>query len=190
MMTIVWWSLIALCMFFGFLGCFINKIPSPLAVVIAVLIAKFGVGIKLNWEQIVLVIVMAILCGVVSKLITKFAKNNFYEYSKRASRGTKIGFVIGLCILPSVDASSLTGVMILWLVIDLIVLPVVFAFLLELTTRKGILATLKSAFSAMVVYIADTLTKIVLLAYAIHIIISSLGWFNRWVLKGILPFYI
>ena len=38
MLTILWWALVALCLCFGFLGCFINKVPGPIAVVIATLL--------------------------------------------------------------------------------------------------------------------------------------------------------
>ena len=95
MSTILWWVLIALFLSFGFLGCFISKVPGPIAVVLATLVAKLGLDIDFEWYVVGIVAALAIASMVASKVLVKLVKK-LHEYSKRATWGTIIGSIIGL----------------------------------------------------------------------------------------------
>lgn len=100
MLTILWWVLIALCLCFGFLGCFINKVPGPIAVVIATLLAILCLKIPIEWSTFGIITALAIASMIISKLLVKLVKK-LQEYSKRATWGTTIGSIIGLLLVWS-----------------------------------------------------------------------------------------
>ena len=112
MSTILWWVLIALFLSFGFLGCFISKVPGPIAVVLATLVAKLGLDINFEWYVVGIVAALAIASMVASKVLVKLVKK-LHEYSKRATWGTIIGSIIGLCILVGVKGIDSTALVIL-----------------------------------------------------------------------------
>lgn len=170
-MTIVWWILVALCLVFGFLGCFINKVPGPIAVVIALLIAMLGLEIEISWGTFAIVAAMAVVSMIASKLLVKLVKK-MHEYSKRGTWGTTIGSIIGLCVLSATANSDSTALMILMFVVGLVIIPFVLAFLLELTNKNGAPEALKSAGSATCAYLADTMLKLVVFGYAIYTIFN------------------
>lgn len=66
--------IVLLCL--GFLSCFINKIPGPLFVVIAVLTAQLGMDTAPGWGAVAIVTVIAIAAFVLSKYMTRIAKKN------------------------------------------------------------------------------------------------------------------
>jgi uncharacterized protein YqgC (DUF456 family) len=84
MLTILWWVLIALCLCFGFLGCFINKVPGPIAVVIATLLAILCLKIPIEWSTFGIITALAIASMIISKLLVKLVKK-LQDHSKRAS---------------------------------------------------------------------------------------------------------
>lgn len=167
--TILVWVLVALCLSFGFLGCFINKVPGPIAVLIAMLIAMFGLDLDLGWDKVAIVAALAVASMVLSKILVSAVKK-MHEFSKRGSRGTTIGSLLGLAGLMGASGTDSTAVIILLFVICLVGLPFVFSFLLELTNKKGGQEALKCASSATCAYLADTLLKLVVFVYAIYAI--------------------
>lgn len=167
--TILVWVLVAICLCFGFLGCFVNKVPGPIAVLLAMLIAMFGLDIDLGWDKVAIVAALTVASIVLSKILVKAAKK-MYEFSKRGSWGTTIGSLLGLGGLMGASGSDSTAVLILLFVICLVGLPFVFAFLFELTNKKGVQVAVKSASSATCAYLADTLLKLVVFVYAIYAI--------------------
>ena len=172
MLTILWWVLIALLLSCGFIGCFINKVPGPIAVVIALLVAMLGLDINIGWGTFAIVAALAVASMVASKVLVKLVKK-MQEYSKRASWGTTIGSVIGLGILAGSGSVESVGVIILIGIVALVLLPFVLAFLLELTNRNGAAAALKCAASATCAYLADTCLKLVVFIYAIYAIFMA-----------------
>lgn len=174
MMTLLWWILIILCLCFGILGCFINKIPGPIAVLLAVLIAKVGVGIDFSWGTVAIVAALAILSIVLSKVLVK-GSHKIKEFSKKAGWGTTVGSLLGLFILAGAGASkNESGAMILLIfVLGLVVMPFIFAFLFELSEKKGVPETLKCALSATSVYLFDTFLKLVVFGYAVYAMFAS-----------------
>lgn len=169
MMTILWWVLVGLLLCFGFLGCFINKVPGPLAVVLATLLAILCLDIPIEWGTFAIIAVLAVASMVASKFLVKLAKK-LQEYSKRATWGTTIGSITGLLLVwGSVYADS-TALLITMLIIGFIVLPFVLAFLLELTNKQGAAMALKCATSATCAYLSDTLLKLAVFIYAIYVI--------------------
>ena len=166
MMTIVWWALLALLLGLGFLGCFINKIPGPLFVVGAMLIAILALEIDLEWGLFGLVTGLAIASIIISKVLVKLVKK-LQEFSKRASWGTTIGSIIGLLAIAGSSQSS--GATIVFVaILGFIVIPFTLAFLLELTNKNGAVAALKCATSATCAYLADSFLKLVVFILAVY----------------------
>ncbi len=169
MLTILWWALVALCLCLGFLGCFINKVPGPIAVVIATLLAILCLDIPIEWSTFGIITALAIASMIVSKLLVKLVKK-LQEYSKRATWGTTIGSIIGLLLVYSATSSDSKALLITMLIVGFVVLPFVLAFLLELTNKQGALMALKCATSATCAYLSDTLLKLAVFVYAIYVI--------------------
>lgn len=169
MLTILWWALVALCLCLGFLGCFINKVPGPIGVIIATLLAILCLDIPIEWSTFGIITALAIASMIVSKLLVKLVKK-LQEYSKRATWGTTIGSIIGLLLVYSATSSDSKALLITMLIVGFVVLPFVLAFLLELTNKQGALMALKCATSATCAYLSDTLLKLAVFVYAIYVI--------------------
>ena len=169
MLQILWWVLVALCLCFGFLGCFINKVPGPVAVVIATLLAILCLDIPISWGTFAIITALAIASMIVSKLLVKMVKK-LQEYSKRATWGTTIGSIIGLLLVWGSSSSDSTALFVTMLIVGFIVLPFTLAFLLELTNKQGAPMALKCAASATCAYLSDTLLKLAVFVYAVYVI--------------------
>lgn len=168
MMEIFWWCVIALLLCFGFLGCFINKVPGPFAVLLATVLAKVGLDIDaVTWGTVGIVAALVVLSIVASKVLVKMLKS-MQEYSKKATVGTTIGSIIGLLLLVGTSGMDNTVAIIAILVVGLLVLPFVLAFLLELTNKQGAAMAAKCAGSATAVYVADTFLKVLVFGYAVY----------------------
>lgn len=162
------WALVVVLLGLGFYGCFVNKVPGPVFVVIATAVAKFGTKMDLGWDSVAIVTVLAIVSMILSKQLVKKVKQ-FHSFSKRGARGTTLGSIIGLLVVASLSskASSL-GILIVSALIGLVVLPFVFAFLFELTLKAGMEETKKCAFAATGAYLADTCLKLVVFVFAVR----------------------
>ena len=169
MLTILWWVLIGLCLVFGFLGCFINKVPGPIAVVIATLIAILALDIPIEWSTFGIIAGLAVASMIVSKLLVKLVKK-LQEYSKRATWGTTIGSLVGLLLVWGSASADSNALLVTMLIVGFVVLPFVLAFLLELTNKQGAAMALKCATSATCAYLSDTLLKLAVFVYAIYVI--------------------
>lgn len=169
MLTILWWVLVGLCLVFGFLGCFINKVPGPIAVVIATLIAILALDIPIEWSTFGIIAGLAVASMIVSKLLVKLVKK-LQEYSKRATWGTTIGSLVGLLLVWGSASADSNALIITMLIVGFIVLPFVLAFLFELTNKQGASMALKCATSATCAYLSDTLLKLAVFVYAIYVI--------------------
>ena len=169
MMTFLWWALVALCLVFGFLGCFINKVPGPIAVVIATLLAILCLNIPIEWSTFTIIAGLAVASMIASKLLVKLVRK-LQEFSKRATWGTTIGSIIGLLLVWGSTSADSNALLISMLIVGFIVLPFVLAFLLELTNKQGAAMALKCATSATCAYLSDTLLKLAVFVYAIYVI--------------------
>ncbi|MGN0235387.1 MAG: DUF456 family protein [Paludibacteraceae bacterium] len=168
-MSILWWVLIALFLCLGFLGCFVSKVPGPIAVFLATLVAKLCLDMPFEWYVVGITAGLAIASMILSKVLVKLVKK-LHEYSKRATWGTIIGSIIGLGILVGVKSIDSAAFVILIAIVALVLVPFVLAFLLELTNKKGAMCALKSAASATAAYLADTCLKLAVFIYAIYAI--------------------
>ena len=169
MLTILWWVLVGLCLVFGFLGCFINKVPGPIAVVIATLIAILALDIPIEWSTFGIIAGLAVASMIVSKLLVKLVKK-LQEYSKRATWGTTIGSLVGLLLVWGSASADSNALLVTMLIVGFVVLPFMLAFLLELTNKQGAAMALKCATSATCAYLSDTLLKLAVFVYAIYVI--------------------
>lgn len=139
MIQILWWALVALSLIFGLIGCFVNKIPGPLFVVIATLIAILCLDIPISWSTFAVIAVLALASMILSKILVKLVRK-IQEFSKRGALGTTLGSITGLLIIGSVSSGGedvSTGTLILVAVIGLVVIPFVLSFLLELTNKRA-----------------------------------------------------
>ena len=167
MITILWWCLAVILLGAGFLGCFINKIPGPVSVLIAAIMGQTLLKLNIGWGVIAAIAALVVLSMVVSKVVAKLLQK-LHEYSKRASWGTTIGSIFGLIVLLAFKSNS-TALLILIGVVGFVLLPFAFAFLFELTNKKGSSETLKSASVATGVYLSNTFLKLVVFVVAIYV---------------------
>lgn len=166
-MEIFWWILLALLLCCGFLGCFINKVPGPIAVVLASLIGITALDVDLEWGHFAIIAVLAVVSIIASKVLVKLAKK-MQEYSKRATIGTTIGSIIGLILIAGANSMDSDAAVIVTAIVGLVVLPFVLAFLLELTNKNGAAMAVKCATAATCAYLADTCLKLVVFIYAVY----------------------
>lgn len=166
-MEIFWWILLALLLCCGFLGCFINKVPGPIAVVLASLIGITALDVDLEWGHFAIIAVLAVVSIIASKVLVKLAKK-MQEYSKRATIGTTIGSIIGLILIAGANSMDSDVAVIVTAIVGLVVLPFVLAFLLELTNKNGAAMAVKCATAATCAYLADTCLKLVVFIYAVY----------------------
>lgn len=166
------WIIVAICLCLGFLGCFINKIPGPIAVVIAVLVAKLGQDLPVTWGTVALIAGLAILSIVASKKLVELVKSA-QDYSKRAAVGTTLGSIIGLGVMISTQSDS-TAVLIGIAVLSLVVIPFVLAFLLECTNKNRKGTALQCATAATGAYLSDTFLKLLVFVLAIYMVFDNL----------------
>ena len=177
MIQILWWALVAISLIFGLIGCFVNKIPGPLFVVIATLIAILCLDIPISWTTFAVIAVLALASIVLSKILVKLVRK-LWEFGKRGSLGTTLGSLAGLLLIGSASQSiddSSTASLVLITVIGLVILPFVLSFLLELTSRKGAVSALKSAIAATSSYLVDTCLKLAVFIFAIGYIFDFWG---------------
>lgn len=167
MINVILWILAILCLVFGFLGCFVNKIPGPIFVVIAMLIGILGLDLPFGWGTFAIVVVLAIVSIILSKTLVSLARN-IQEFGKRASLGTTIGSMIGILLLLASANQNDTMQLVVMGFVGLLVLPFVFAFLLELTRKQGAKNALLCATSATIAYVADTMLKLVVFVFAVY----------------------
>ena len=168
-MEILWWILVGICLACGFLGCFINKVPGPIAVVIATLISILALDIPIEWGTFAIIAALAVASMIASKVLVKLVQK-LQEYSKRATWGTTIGSIIGLGMIAGAAHADSTSTMVTMAILGFVVIPFVLAFLLELTNKQGAVPALKSAASATCAYMADSLLKLAVFIYAIYVI--------------------
>lgn len=151
----------------GFWGCFVNKVPGPVFVVLAMLVAMFGCDVNFGWDSIAVVTGLAVGSIVLSKVLVKYVKK-MHEFSRRASIGTTIGSLLGLLLCVGVSSVQNAFLVILLVLLFLIGIPFILAFLLELTNKKGATEALLSAGAATCAYLADTCLKLIVFCYAIY----------------------
>jgi uncharacterized protein YqgC (DUF456 family) len=78
-MEILWWVLFALLFACGFLGCFINKVPGPLAVLLATILGYTALDLPADWGHIGINAGLVVASMIASKVLVKLAKK-MYEF--------------------------------------------------------------------------------------------------------------
>lgn len=173
--SFIWLAIIFLCLLFGLIGCFANKVPGPLFVLIACIIAHFAMpdGV-VGWGTITLVAAIWILSYILNKKVLPKLAKKIQEYSKDATWGTTLGSVIGIIIMTVVSATN-TGIFaaVLALIISFVILPYGFAYLFEFVKKKDAVLASKCAASAYVVYFLNTIVKLLALIFAIKAMFSG-----------------
>ena len=119
---------------------------------------------------VAIIAAIAIAAFILSKVITRVAKK-MQEYSKKASVATTIASLIGLAMVAGSGNADSTTIIIVFIV-GFVVLPFLFAFLVESIRQKSAALGAKSATAATVVYLADTALKLAAFAYAIYSLIT------------------
>lgn len=152
---------------FGLVGCFVNKFPSVLLVLVATLIAKFGLNIEFGDEVIAVVAAIWLAYSIINKKVLPNLIKKLHDYSKGATRGITIGSLLGILLLLTANSTAMTVVM---AIIGFGVIPYALAFVCEYFSCKDAAATSKGALSAYTLYIANTILKLVAFSYAIYAI--------------------
>lgn len=168
MLDILIWILIGILLALGFISCFINKIPGPMLLFIGILVAQIGFETGPGWGAVAIVAAIAIAAFILSKVITRVAKK-MQEYSKKASVATTIASLIGLILMAGAGSNKAdNATIIMVIIVGFIVLPFLFAFLVESIRQKSVALGAKSATAATIAYLADTALKLGAFAYAIY----------------------
>ena len=136
-MEILGFVLVGILYLFGFLSCFINKIPGPMLCAFATLFAKLMIDVKGGWGIVAMVFALAIFAIFASKYMTRIAKAKLHQYSKGASVATTVGSLIGMITMLAVANDISVVGMIITIIIGFIVLPYLLAFLVELIKQKS-----------------------------------------------------
>ena len=166
------WIIVALFFVLGFLGCFINKVPGPICVVIGVLIAKVAKDLPVSWATIALIAVLAIFSLFAAKKLVQAVKSA-QDYSKRAAIGTTLGSIIGLGLMLNFKSSS-TITLIGIAAVALILVPFVLALLLELTSKERKGTAIQCATAATGAYLCDTFLKLVVFVLAVFMVLDNM----------------
>ena len=166
-----WWIIIGLLLVIGFLGCFINKFPGPVAVLLAMILAIVGPKLQIGWGAVAVVAVLVVASFYITKKIPQLVKS-FQEYSKKASLGTTIGSIVALIAMGAMMKSLGNSQVVFFIVgiLMLIAIPFGFAYLFELSNKQEGFNPVKSATAATVVYAANTMVKLIIFVYAIYAI--------------------
>ena len=168
MISLLIWVLVILFLGLGFLSCFINKIPGPILVFLGVLVAQLGLDHGPGWGAVAIIAAIAIAAFILSKVITRIVKK-MQEYSKKASVATTIASLIGLILMAGAGSNKAdNATIIMVIIVGFIVLPFLFAFLVESIRQKSAALGAKSATAATIAYLADTALKLGAFAYAIY----------------------
>ena len=171
MTTFLLWGLLSILLLLGFIGCFINKVPGPVAVLLAMIIGKFAMDIPFTWPALIIVAVLVVLSYILSSFVKKSMKKRI-AYT-RAGLGTTIGSIIGLCIFAALGSTNNVALLIIGAIIGFIGLPFVFAYLLEMSVKESENTVLERAISATTVYLCNTFIKLVIFAYALYCMIFA-----------------
>lgn len=167
---IIGWILV----FFGFLGCFVEKIPGPLMAFIGLLIFVWGTSVSCEWWVLLLVGIMVIASKILSKKLLPKIGQLVAEYGKGGSWGAMVGSLIGLITTLVVGNTPVsTAIMIIVLIVSFIVLPYVFALLFEFIAKKSFPLAAQAAGGALVAFLAGTMLKLGVCAYAVYAVIAN-----------------
>lgn len=168
-MSILFWILAGLLIAFGFLGCFINKIPGPMLSFIGLCILTFGVGLKIKIWVLGLVFVGVILSMILSKKLLPKVGALVAEYGKSGSWGATIGSILGIFTIIAVaneDVSNAT--LIIVIALAFLLLPYVFAALFEMIARKSFAGGAQAGAGALVAFLCGTMLKLAVCCYSIY----------------------
>lgn len=153
-------------MCFGFLGCFVNKIPGPLVAFIGLLVVKFAAGLDISFGIIALCAALVVISMIINSKFVPALVSKLHPYGKGGSWGAFLGSLIGLISIAS-DYPVVGAVL-------MIVLPYVFAWLFELISTKSIKECTKRAASAFLVFLVSTVIKLAVVATCLKITIAEM----------------
>lgn len=167
LIMILGWTLVG----FGFLGCFVNKIPGPLLTFLGLLTVVLGTSVKCEWWVLLLIGLMVVASMILNKRVVPLVAKKVAEYGKAGSWGTTIGSIIGIIVLGAVGVDS-AALAISMIILAFLVLPYVFAFLLEFVARKTAGAGARAAGGALVAFLAGTMLKLAVCVASVYVLIA------------------
>lgn len=162
-MTIV--GIVLMC--FGFLGCFVNKIPGPLVAFIGLLFVKFAAGLDISFGIIALCAALVVISMIINSKLLPSLVAKLHPYGKGGSWGAFFGSLVGLIALTSGDA--VLGAILM------VVLTYMFAWLFELISTKSVKECSKRAVSAFAVFLVSTVIKLAVVATCLKITIEEMN---------------
>ena len=156
---------------FGFIGCFVNKVPGPLLAFLGALIPVIAVPIKVALWKIILIFALVVASMVVAKKYLPKLGEMVHPFGKGGSWGTTVGTIFGYIMMLGFmeGTSSKTGIIFL-MILPLTVFPYLFAFAFEYISRKNVAEAAQSGVGAYVTYLASSVLKLLVFCMSIDIV--------------------
>ena len=154
-------------MAFGFLGCFINRIPGALISFIGILTLHFGTDVKFSTEALVLVGILTLVATLVAKHIPNIV-SRIHEIGKPGKWGSIIGSIGGIIIIANAGVQVEVVKSILLYVTAFGILPFGFAFLFEFASQKNMKEALMTASASYVSYLLSVLLNLGICCYGVY----------------------
>lgn len=168
-MSLLVWILGILLIAFGFLGCFVNKIPGPMLSFIGLCVLTFGVPLHLDKLILLYIFIGVLLSMYLSKKILPKVGALVAEYGKGGSWGATIGSLIGIFIVLGVASEDVSNFALIMAIIGaFIVLPYIFASLFEMIARKSFTGGFQAGAGALVAFLCGTMLKLAVCCYSIY----------------------
>lgn len=162
------WILAIVLIAFGFLGCFVNKVPGPLLAFIGILLPVLFGDVNAEIWMLCLIGALVIVSMIVSSKFLPKLGEKVHPFGKAGSWGTTLGSIVGLLSTVSSSADS----PIFGLVLAFVILPYGVAFLFELISQKSAGTALKAAGGAYVTFLVGTVLKLVVCYLSLRILFA------------------
>lgn len=156
----------------GIIGAFMSRFPSPIFVLIAVIILAAATPLPISWWQILVVVLLTAACLILDWLVPRWMKG-IKDFSQWSKWGTIIGSTLTLILLPIVlTPDGNISARLPWLIISFFLLPFLFAVSFEWINLKQFAGGLRSGATATLSFYATTLLKLLTVAFSIFIILT------------------
>lgn len=152
---------------FGFFFCFVGKFPGQVLAYLGMIVAYFGMDVPYPLWLLIVCGVLVVASLVINKTIVPKLAKKVHEYGKGGTWGTAIGSIIALLAIAGSSNDFVAVLM-------FIVLPFLFAFVLELIATKSASEGAKRAVGAYVIYLVSILINVAICTICILEVMG--GW--------------
>lgn len=173
-MELALWCLFWILISLAIVGCFINKVPGPILVLAAVLMAKLcmTVGVYIDWWNVIVIGILVVASMILIRQLPKWT-SELGMYGKGAKWGSIIGSIVALVLSPALLSSiENPGVSITVLILVCILTTFIFAAVFEFISLKDLKAAVKNGGIAAFEYTCSTLIKFIVVVYSIYLVLN------------------